>query len=93
MAKKNKKVKPLTESAARDLDETRRLAYMLLAGVDRKDRELAGTLVNALAHHQKAAAADEAMARVTELLEDSQDEEARQWMLRHVKRITDALGG
>jgi hypothetical protein len=35
---------------------------------------------------------DEAMAQVCALLESPQDDEARRWMLRHVKRITDALG-
>jgi hypothetical protein len=92
MAKRNKKARPLTESAARDLDETRRLAYTLLAGVDQEDRELAGTLVNALVHHQGAAAVDEAMAQVRALLGNPENEAARLWMSRHVKRITDALG-
>jgi hypothetical protein len=42
----------LTDAAARDLDETRRLLYMTLF-VGKTDRwELAGTLVNALRHHQ-----------------------------------------
>jgi len=76
---------------SRDLDETRRLAFMLLAGVSDKDRVLAGTLVNALVHHQNAATADEAIAKVRALLDNPQDEEARAWMLGHVSRITREL--
>lgn len=75
----------------RDLDETRRLAYMLLAGVPDPYCEIAGTLVNALVHHQGTATADEAMAQVRRLLDDPQDEEARRWMLGHTERITSAL--
>lgn len=78
-------------SGTRDLDETRRLAYMLLAGVPDDDREIAGTLVNALVHHQQAATADEAMTQIRALLQDPHDEEARLWMLGHTQRITDAL--
>jgi hypothetical protein len=85
--------KKLVPDSNRDLDETRRLAYMLLAEVsDKKDRELTGTLVNALVHHQKAATAEEALKQVSALAENPQDEEARQWMLRHTHRITGALG-
>ena len=78
-------------SDARDLDETRRVAYMALASVDYHDRELAGTLVNALVHHQRAATVDEAMQQVTALLKDPQDEHARGWLLSHVQRITAQL--
>jgi hypothetical protein len=77
----------------RDLDETRRLAYMLLAGVPDPYCEIAGTLVNALVHHQGAAAADEAMTQIRKLLDNPQDEEARLWMLGHAQRITDTLKG
>ena len=77
--------------SAKDLDETRRLAYMALSGLPAGDRSLAGTLVNALVHHQGAATADEALKNVTALLKDPQDEEARQWLLGHVERITAEL--
>jgi hypothetical protein len=49
------------ERSREDLDETRRLLYMLLAakqGVVSVD--LAGTLANALAHHSKLVTIDEA---------------------------------
>jgi hypothetical protein len=76
---------------ARDLDETRRLAYTLLSGVAYQDRVLAGSLVNALAHHQRACTAEDAMAQIRVLLENPQDDEARAWMLRHITRITSAM--
>ena len=79
-------------AAGRDLDETRRLAYMALAGVaDKRDRELAGTLVNALVHHQQAATDAEALEQVAALLNNPGDPEARQWMLEHVKRLNAEL--
>jgi hypothetical protein len=37
---------------ARDLDETRRLLYMSLVASKTKKYNLAGTLINALRHHQ-----------------------------------------
>lgn len=81
-----------TGTRARDLDETRRLAYMALVEVDDpRDRELAGTLVNALVHHQKAATDEEALVQVAVLFNNRQDDEARQWMLGHVKRINAEL--
>jgi hypothetical protein len=73
-----------------DLDETRRLAYMALVDVDRKDRNLAGTLVNALVHHQKAASQDEAVTHVENALNE-QDEVAIAWLRDHIRRITAEL--
>lgn len=74
-----------------DLDETRRLAYMALAGVDRKDRTLAASLINALVHHQKAASEAEALAHVQNVLNNSRDEESRSWLKGHIRRITAEL--
>lgn len=85
-----RKAKPVVADT-RDLDETRRLAYMLLAGVPDPYCEIAGTLVNALVHHQGAATADEAMTQIRKLLDDPQDEEARRWALGHTERITNEL--
>jgi hypothetical protein len=82
---------PAPAADTRDLDETRRLAYMLLAGVPDPYCEIAGTLVNALVHHQRAATADEAMTQIRKLVDNPQDEGARLWMLGHTERITDAL--
>ena len=56
------------KSAARDLDETRRLLYIALAagydGLNTKlsdKAELAGTLANALAHHRGGYTPDDAL--------------------------------
>src|SRR5262249_61048840 len=48
----------------RDLDETRRLAYMVLAARGTGRDELAATVVNALAHHQSAVGPDTATGPV-----------------------------
>jgi hypothetical protein len=81
-----------TGARSRDLDETRRLAYAALVKVDdKRDRELAGTLVNALVHHQEAATDEEALAQVAVLLNNPANPDARQWMLEHVKRINAEL--
>ena len=42
----------ITDSSATDLDETRRLLYMALLCGRTKRYNLAGTLVNAIRHHQ-----------------------------------------
>ena len=42
----------MAEDKARDLDETRRLLYMALVVGKTKKYNLAGTLINALRHHQ-----------------------------------------
>ncbi len=49
MAKKKKK---LTDAERRDLDETRRLLYMVKCMPRTQHYELAGTLINAMRHHQ-----------------------------------------
>lgn len=91
MFRNNKKTQRAASS--RDLDETRRLAYMLLSGASTDDRDLAGTLVNALVHHQQAAGVDDAIKQVTALLSDPQNAGARSWMMAHVNRISTVLGG
>lgn len=83
-----KRKKQDSPATVRDLDETRRLAYMALVDVDdKRDRTLAGTLVNALVHHQRAATDAEALDNVAALLNNRHDPDARQWLLEHVKRI------
>lgn len=79
---------------ARDRDETRRLLYMALL-VSRTDRyELAGTLVNALAHHQSAATRElspaEIADRVVSCIEGEVEHE--QWIRDQIARITAELG-
>lgn len=88
---RRKRTAALPAADSRDLDETRRLAIMLLSGVPDRDRLLAGTLVNALVHHQNAATADEAMTNIRALLEDPDAAAPRAWLLGHVNRINGEL--
>lgn len=94
----------LDEAAAKDLDETRRLLYMVLLGGLTAERwyDLAGTLVNALAHHSKMAVADEVMDALAELrAEDSlaprlrgagRDRPHERWIQGLIDQITEKLG-
>ena len=61
----------------RDLDETRRLAYMALAGQGTRDYSLTATIVNALAHHQRAADPGEAMRHLVALAKAATPARAR----------------
>jgi hypothetical protein len=76
-----------------DLDETRRLAYMVLAARGTGRCELAATMVNALAHHQSAVDPDTAMRHVTAIMDrrggDTAESEA--WLRGQIERITDEL--
>jgi hypothetical protein len=76
-----------------DLDETRRLLYMALLR-PKTDRwyNLAGTLVNALAHHSRLATADEAIEHVSALCGDGDAEQAVAWVQNLIRRITEQLG-
>lgn len=76
-----------------DLDETRRLLYMALLR-PRSERwyDLAGTLVNALAHHSKLATAEEAMGHVAKLCGPGEAAESEAWARALVDRITAELG-
>lgn len=77
----------------RDLDETRRLAYTVLAARGTGCYELAATVVNALAHHQSAVDPDTAMRHVTAIMDgcggDTAENEA--WLRGQIERITDEL--
>jgi hypothetical protein len=79
----------------RDLDETRRLAYMVLAcaglrGIEGTQHyELAATLVNALSYHQWAVEPDVAMRHVTEILNgEDHTGESKAWLDAQIGRIT-----
>ena len=79
-------------SSRRDLDETRRLAYMALAGRGTRNYDLAATIANALAHHQQAADPGEAMRHLVTIANGGAgDSGSAAWLLRHIERITDAL--
>ena len=78
----------------RDLDETRRLAYMVLAarGIGRSP-ELAATVVNALAHHQSAIDSETAMRHIRVILEDGPGDVAASevWLRQQTTRINAEL--
>lgn len=78
------------ESRDRDLDETRRLLYMTLVVGRTKKYNLAGTLVNALRHHQGVTDAD-LEDKVVALVEgtESADED---WVRAQIARINDETG-
>ena len=54
-------MKQAEEGRKRDLDETRRLAYMALMSKGTQNYELAATIANALVHHQQAAEVGDAL--------------------------------
>jgi hypothetical protein len=77
----------------RDLDETRRLLYMLLLKRpdEPRDPDLSGTLINALVHHGLAVGWTEAMAHIT-AFENYMDDDAVRWLQGQIDRITAELG-
>jgi hypothetical protein len=80
------------DSKARDLDETRRLAYMALLANRTKRYNLAGTLVNALKHHHAVDLdADEIADHVVGVLEGG-DADGETWLRGQIDRITQELG-
>lgn len=78
---------------ARDLDETRRLLYSALAASRTKRYELAGTIVNALAHHGAGVDPALAMQHVLDLVENEgawhSDDGA--WAREQIEKITELL--
>jgi hypothetical protein len=74
----------------RDLDETRRLAYMALYASGSRAPELAATLVNALAHHQSAVDPRVAAAHVAVIINGGPGDVAQSvlWLQGHIDRIT-----
>ncbi|HEX9352308.1 MAG TPA: hypothetical protein VF933_00595 [Streptosporangiaceae bacterium] len=81
------------EMRRRDLDETRRVAYMALASQKTQRYELAATIVNALAHHQSAIDPDEAMRHVTAIVNgDAGAALGERWLQGQIERITTELG-
>lgn len=75
---------------ARDLDETRRLLYMVLAAPRTPHHDLAGTIVNALRHHQGMALdATAILDRTVRALQG--DMAAVQWVQDQIEVITGRL--
>lgn len=76
----------------RDFDETRRLLYMALLANGTKRYNLAGTLINALAHHHAVdVPVDEITRHVVDAVETA-DEASLQWVQAQIDRITYELG-
>lgn len=80
------------EIRRRDLDETRRVAYMALASQKTQRYELAATIVNALAHHQSAIDPGVAMRHVTAIVNgDAGAAPGERWLQGQIDRITAEL--
>jgi hypothetical protein len=81
------------EQRLRDLDETRRIAYMaLLASRSSRSPEIGATIVNALAHHGLGLDPEEVAQHVEGLLAmASPDPRDEQWLQGVIDRITDEI--
>jgi hypothetical protein len=88
-------VKQAEEGRKRDLDETRRLAYMALMSKGTRNYELAATIANALVHHQQAAAVGDALTYLTALANGGpgNTDESEEWLNEQIWEITSELGG
>jgi hypothetical protein len=77
----------------RDLDETRRVAYMALQA-NSGARELVATIVNALAHHGLAVDPEEAARHVQNLVSNMpiDRDRSQRWLHQQIDRITAELG-
>lgn len=90
----------VSDAQARDLDETRRLLYMALTVRDTKKYNLAGTIINAIKHHQGVEldgepsgghASDALIAKVVAYV-NGEPPESDTWVRDQIKRIIDTLG-
>ena len=85
---------------AEGLDETRRLLYMALLRPRTGKYELAGSLVNALAHHHPdGTSAEEIADHVVNVIEGADAPDglgpqtgSREWLAGQIRRITEELG-
>lgn len=76
-------------SRQRDLDETRRIAYMALACGETERYELVATIVNALAHHGSAADPDQAMRHLITIVTSGPDRDnSLAWLRGEISRLT-----
>ena len=87
-------VKQAEDGRKRDLDETRRLAYMALMSKGTRNYELAATIANALVHHQQAAAVGDALNHLTALANGGpgNTDESEEWLNDQIWEITSELG-
>jgi hypothetical protein len=80
-------------SRRRDLDETRRVAYMALQASSRAP-ELVATIVNALAHHGLAVDPEEAARHVQNLVSNMpiDRDRSQRWLQEQIDRINAEIG-
>jgi superfamily I DNA/RNA helicase len=84
-------VEDISNEDVKDLDETRRLLYMAMLRQRTEKYELAGTLVNALVHHQGIdLSPGRVISRVLGVIEDA-DEDDMAWMQDQIDKISNQL--
>lgn len=83
----------LDEGARRDLDESRRLLYMVLMGAMEGERwfSVGGTIVNALAHHSGIVDAEQVMENLWKIRNGGGRADALAWVRAVVARINERL--
>jgi hypothetical protein len=81
------------EARRRDLDETRRVAYMALLVHTTPKYELVATVANALAHHGSDIPSDEAVRHLTAVANGSTAGESAAWLRQQIDAITAKLDG
>lgn len=81
----------MSDDVRRDLDETRRLLYMVKAASLTNRYNLVGTLTNALSHHEGNVGTDpdEAMANLVDAV--SGDPDALEWVKARLGDLADTL--
>jgi hypothetical protein len=86
-------VKQAEQDRKRDMDETRRLAYIALMSKGTRNYELAATIANALVHHQQAAAVGDALTYLTTLADDGpgDTDESEEWLNEQISEIASKL--
>ncbi len=83
--------KRISDAEVRDLDETRRLLYMALVVRRTKRYNLAGTIINAIKHHQRVDIdTDELIERVVEYVDGTAEDDG--WVRGQIERIIAELG-
>lgn len=86
-------LKQAEEDRRRDLDETRRLAYMALMSKGTQNYELAATIANALVHHQQMASVGDALTYLVILADGGPGDidESEEWLNDQIWAITSKL--
>lgn len=75
-----------------DLDETLRLSLMMIAAKGARTFELAATIANAIAQHQRAARPDEAIRHLMAIADNGPGaDESVNWLRGRIERITAEL--